>query len=206
MWGKVRAMLNATKLPWKIRNKLWAQCAKHWTDLENIFVKKVIGHLMKEFSKRYLNGYNTYILLEKLQWYTTIDIQSKLCNRGNICIYVGIPPNHAKEVCPFLSLITNKLVLSRSYSIMNLMYDKYFNSKKEEVSNIKSDEDYNLKLEEFYPKKLENMVNLDEEEEEGDFNNQENLDDFSDDSEDEDNNPNTSLFLKRGRELQNLQT
>jgi hypothetical protein len=40
MWDKVRAMLNAAKLPWKIRNKLWAQCAKHCTDLENILVKK----------------------------------------------------------------------------------------------------------------------------------------------------------------------
>jgi hypothetical protein len=33
--------------------------------------------------------------------------------------------------------------------------------------------------------------------------NHEDLDNFSDDSEDEDNNPNSSLFLKRDRESQN---
>jgi hypothetical protein len=40
MWGKIRAMLNLAKLPWKIQQKLWAQCAKHSTDLENILVKQ----------------------------------------------------------------------------------------------------------------------------------------------------------------------
>jgi hypothetical protein len=38
LWGKVRAMLNAAKLPWNIRNRLWAQCANLATQLENILV------------------------------------------------------------------------------------------------------------------------------------------------------------------------
>jgi hypothetical protein len=34
LWGKVRTMLNSAKLPWDLRNKLWAQCANLSTQLE----------------------------------------------------------------------------------------------------------------------------------------------------------------------------
>jgi hypothetical protein len=38
MWSKVQSMLNTASIPWSIRTKLWAQCAKYCTDLENISV------------------------------------------------------------------------------------------------------------------------------------------------------------------------
>jgi hypothetical protein len=38
IWGKVRAQLNSAKLPWVPQNKLWAQCAKLSTQLENISI------------------------------------------------------------------------------------------------------------------------------------------------------------------------
>jgi hypothetical protein len=38
--GKVRTMLNGAKLPWSLRNKMWAQCANLATTLENIISTK----------------------------------------------------------------------------------------------------------------------------------------------------------------------
>jgi hypothetical protein len=83
MWGKVRAMLSAAKLPWKIRNTLWAQCAKHCTDLENSLVKKGKRSSYERIFKKipewvkYLHTSGEIVVVHNNK-----DIQSKSCLRG----------------------------------------------------------------------------------------------------------------------------
>jgi hypothetical protein len=43
LWGKVRAILNSAKLPWALRDKLWAQCANISTQLENVLISKYMN-------------------------------------------------------------------------------------------------------------------------------------------------------------------
>jgi hypothetical protein len=40
LYGKVRAMLNWANFPKSLRQRLWAQCANHATQLENILCKQ----------------------------------------------------------------------------------------------------------------------------------------------------------------------
>jgi hypothetical protein len=53
-------------------------------------------------------------------------------------VYIGQPNDHAKEVCQFLTLNTYRIIISRSYVFINMMYDKYFELKESEISKIKS--------------------------------------------------------------------
>ena len=104
MWEKVRSMLNAAKIPFNIRNKIWAQCAKHCTDLENLLIKNNNKSPYEQVYKKlpiwinYLRKFGEIVVVQNNK-----DIQSKLKNKGYIGFYVGHPKDHAKEVCQFLS-------------------------------------------------------------------------------------------------------
>ena len=145
MWGKVRAMLNSARLPWKIRNKLWAQCAKHCTNLENILVKKenktpyeIVYKKLPKWIK-YLRMFGEIAVI-----HNNNDIQSKLENRGYIGLYVGHPDDHAKEVCQFFKLSTQKLILSRTYKFLNITYDQYYLISKKEISHVSDDDEMEI--------------------------------------------------------------
>jgi hypothetical protein len=114
------------------------------------------------------------------------DIQIKLANRGNICIYVCHPANHANKVCQFLSLKTLQLVSSRPYKFKNMMVDKYLSLQKSEVSKVKFTDDDEEEGFEFTAIDLENMVDLNEEEEQEELSEDEEInDDYNEEDEQE---------------------
>ena len=158
-------MLNSAKLPWQIRNKLWAQCAKHCTNLENILVKKEnktsyeIVYKKQTNWLRYLRVFGEVAVI-----HNNNDIQSKLQNRGYIGIYVGHPDDHAKEVCQFLKPSTQKLKLSRTYKFLNLTYDEFYNLSEKEISHVSDDDEIEINFEEENNLSIGN-VNMDADDE-----------------------------------------
>jgi hypothetical protein len=183
IWGKVRSMLNTARVPWSIRAKLWAQCANHCTDLENISVNKgKRSPYEKIFKKKPKWIKNLRIFGELAVIHNNLQIQSKLKNRGNVGMYIGHSDNHAKEVCQFLTLNTFRIILSRSYVFINMMYDKYFELNESEISKIKS-----LTPGENYEEDtlVENFIDINEIDEEGEENVEELKDEESEDEDEE---------------------
>ena len=141
LWGKVRAMLNCAKLPWNIRNKVWAQCANHATKLENILMVSDFGtspyELLHKEKPKWLNNLHTFGEIAIVHDGAKGKIRAKLQDKGLAAIFVGFPDNHAGEVCQFLNIKTKKLISSRSAIFIHQTYAKYFNLPKELTSVVK---------------------------------------------------------------------
>jgi Reverse transcriptase (RNA-dependent DNA polymerase)/gag-polypeptide of LTR copia-type len=202
LWGKVRSMLNGAKLPWSLRNKLWAQCANLATQLENILVSPESETTPFEL----LHGIKHPDWLDNLHTFGEIaivhdgahaHIRAKLQNKGLAAMFVGYPANHAGEVCQFLNLQTKKLISSRTAIFLHKNYGDYYKMAKEAISFIPENGNVTEEL------SVEPVINyMETTEEEAPDNFFQNL--IEDLPEDPDEPPNIS---NRGlRELRNLQT
>jgi Reverse transcriptase (RNA-dependent DNA polymerase) len=56
-------------------------------------------------------------------------IQSKLSNRGSVCVFVGYPSNHANDVYGLLNLKTNHVIKSRDIIWSNKTYQEWIKLK-----------------------------------------------------------------------------
>jgi hypothetical protein len=110
LWGKVRTMLNAAKLTWFLRHKLWAQRANLATQLNNILYLTDFDSTPYEMMDDKLPDW-----IDKLYKYGEIAIvhdgahakvRAKLHDKGLVAMFVGYPDNHAGEVCQFLNITT----------------------------------------------------------------------------------------------------
>jgi hypothetical protein len=131
LYGKTRSILNSARLPSWLRHGLWAQCAKHATDLENILcfqnetktaMEKFYGVLPKWIKNMKPFGEIGVISDEKNK-----HIRSKLSDRGFPAIFIGYPKDHAADVFEFFNYKTKAKILSRSVTWMNKNYAEYHN-------------------------------------------------------------------------------
>jgi hypothetical protein len=162
LWGKVRAMLNSAKLPWNLRNRLWAQCANLATQLENILVTNNTTpyKLMNDSDPSWINNLHSFGELAIVHDGANSQISGKLKDKGLITMFVGYPPNHSGEVCQFLKLGTNTLIASRTAIFIHKTYQEYFNLKSTDVSTLVNPELDNpeLELEDIIEEPFENLV------------------------------------------------
>jgi Reverse transcriptase (RNA-dependent DNA polymerase) len=111
--------MNSAQLPWTLSNKLWAQCAKLITQLQNILISKERGD-------------SPYTMLHDKQ----PDWLNNLHKFGELAIF-----HDAGEVCQFLNLKTKKLISLRTAIFLHKTYADYYNLAKELISQVKSTTD-----------------------------------------------------------------
>ena len=116
LWGRVRAMMNSAGVKDVRRKKLWAECANHATFLENISLKarEYIKAPWWDYSKESKWIHQLPIFGEIGVVKTAKEIQSKMKNKGDAMMFIGIAKDHATDCFKFLNLKTNKVVKSRN--------------------------------------------------------------------------------------------
>ena len=129
LYGKIRSMLNWARFPTDMRRRLWAQCAKAATLLENIILKSnselTSYELFHGKASPHIDFLRTFG--EVAMVHDAKKIQGKLKNKGKPCIFIGYPDNHSMEVYEFLTLDNQSLILSRNYIWLDQSYGEYMN-------------------------------------------------------------------------------
>jgi hypothetical protein len=137
--------MNSAQLPWTLQNKLWAQCAKLITQLQNILISKERGDspytMLHDKQPDWLNNLHKFGELAIVHDGANANIRAKLQVHGLAAIFVGYPDNHVGEVCQFLNLKTKKLIPSRPAIFLHETYADYYNLAKELISKVKSTTD-----------------------------------------------------------------
>ena len=116
-------MLHSAGFPKAMKEKLWAEAAKHPTEIENIIctANKNIPSYMS-FSK------TKFPIIKFMKCFGDIAVignnpqnklQNKLGNRGRHGIYLGSVPNHNFDVLKFLNPETNSVFISRDITWLN---------------------------------------------------------------------------------------
>ena len=115
LYGRVRAMLNRSRLPINARNKLWAECARTATDAENISVK--VGKDMpphKEFFGKVTKSVWSFRRFDEIGIAKKGPaIKSKITNPGVSALYLGHAEDHTGDVHRLLNMETKRVVFSR---------------------------------------------------------------------------------------------
>jgi hypothetical protein len=208
LWGKVRTMLNSAKLPWNLRNKLWAQCANLSTQLENIIYSTIFDttpyEMMHNKQPEWLHNLHTFGEIAIVHDGAKAKIRAKLQDKGLASMFVGYPANHAGEVCQFLNLKTKKLISSRTAIFLHRTYADYFNLAKEYISKVEHPIIDDLNMEENAEPTLNNIQPDPDENEEEPFQNL--VENLPEDNDSDDDLPNATITAKGIRELKNLQT
>jgi Reverse transcriptase (RNA-dependent DNA polymerase) len=133
-------MLNWAKFPSSLRQLLWAQCANHATQLENILCKQN----SKTASELFYCQNPPWILHLKIFGEIGIvhdhkKIRSKLADRGRPCIFIGYSSDHAPNVYKFLTMNKQTMIQSRNTVWLQLSYGE--NIKKHNVRDFDGDDD-----------------------------------------------------------------
>jgi len=129
LWGHVRSMLNAAKLDARMRTKLWAECARTATKLDNIMVKgsdvsSPFEKFYKEVTPKFRNHLHTFGEVAIVKNHLC-QIKSKLEDRGIPCTILGYAEDHAGEVFQFMNMNTEQLIMSSDSKWLDKMYGDY---------------------------------------------------------------------------------
>ena len=124
LYGRVRSLNNAAGLTSTLRNGLWTECANTATMMDNLTLTQ--GRNQPPYVMYY--GSNP-ILLNHLRSFgeqgivkTAKEHQSKLANRGELCIFVGYSDGHSNHTYRMLNLRTHKILISRDVIWMNRLF------------------------------------------------------------------------------------
>jgi hypothetical protein len=98
-------MLNWANFPEKLRQLLWAQCANHATQLENILCKQnsnTESDLFYGQNPPWIKHLKIFGEIGNVHDHKKI--HSKIANRGQPCIFIGYSSYHAPNVYKFLTI------------------------------------------------------------------------------------------------------
>ncbi len=120
-------MLNRSKLPKDIRNKLWAECAATTTHVENLIVTP------NKSTPAYQQFYGEESKIAKeLKTFSEVGIvhdaqkiQGKLADRGSICSFVVYATSHASKTYKMFNIESKAVWISRDIKWMNQVYGNY---------------------------------------------------------------------------------
>jgi hypothetical protein len=152
LYGRARSMLNGAKVIKTLRNRLWAECAKTATDLENVSVSpRDKLNALNRFYKtkddpkwvRYLRTFGEICVATDR---SDTKIRGKLEDRGHFCMFLGYSNDHAGNVYRLLKLKTNKVIMSRDITWLNKNWGTWKGLTKitETHSNDFDEEDYKI--------------------------------------------------------------
>ena len=149
LYNRVRATLNSSGLIGEIRDKLWAECANHCTNLENIAATERKGidipWVDSKKNKRVLSNLHAFGELAVVK--TAESIQSKAANKGMTVIYVGNSLNHHDDVYRFLNLKTRRIITSRDVVWLNLKLKENKLSENKQVDGDEADDNEEINIE-----------------------------------------------------------
>ena len=128
LYGKVRSTLNSARITKGLRCKLWAECASHVTDIENIIVKKADEKSAFEkfygTTPRYAKDIRVFGEMGIVRNYEK-KIKAKLENRGIPCMFVGYSKDHEDDVYRMLNVSTLKIKNTRDVIWLNKSYGEW---------------------------------------------------------------------------------
>ena len=70
---------------------------------------------------------------------STLKIQSKLANKGRLCMHLGQAANHPRDTYRFLNLATDRVILSRDVRWLGKVYGTYHSIPSIELADADED-------------------------------------------------------------------
>ena len=127
LWGRMRALFNAARIPQKMKDKLWGEVAMTATDIENLLVSKNQTKPSYErfFDRELPKAKHMRQVGEVAVIKVTKKVQPKLQNRGIPAIYLGRARDHAADTHRFLNLGTGLVIISRDVIWLNKVNGDY---------------------------------------------------------------------------------
>jgi hypothetical protein len=119
-------MLNWAHFPLALRQLLWAQCAHHATQLENIICKQNSNTASELFYGKkppwikYLKQIGEIGIVHDHK-----KIHGNISDQGFPCVFIGYSSNHAPNVYKFLTIKKETMIQSRNIIWLNLNYEDY---------------------------------------------------------------------------------
>jgi hypothetical protein len=128
LYGKIFALMTASRLSQTLQNNLWPNAAKLVTHLENtIFdTNNSIPHI-KLKGKSASWAKNLRIIGEIGIFSTEQRISNKLVNHGEPYMFLGHPEDHTSNFFKFYNPHTQACLLSRNFYWLNKSYGDYCN-------------------------------------------------------------------------------
>jgi hypothetical protein len=159
LYARVRAMLNTAGFDGEMRAGLWAEAAQMATCIENQLVtanKPTPANTIFQ-SNASSKGIRLHQFGEMAVVALREKITSKLANRGQACIYVGVASDHSNDVLRFFNPRTSKIILSRDVKWLNVLYKQWKNmdmavAPPPTATYDSDDEDDEIELEFWKPK------------------------------------------------------
>jgi hypothetical protein len=147
LYGKIRSVLNSARLTTGLRKGLWAQCANHAVQIQNILIMK---HGEDSASERFygrnpswINNMRTFGEMAIVTDHQHKKMRGKLDDRGYPCIFIGYTEDHAHNVFKFLNIKTRQLIMSRDVTWLNQTYAQYFNIRQVKEESLGDQVPYN---------------------------------------------------------------
>ena len=146
LYSRIRTNFNGAGVHGELRGLLWAECARHSQDQDNILVKQnrsepstksVFGTVfhgweyMREFGEIGIVNYGS-----------TSKKSAKHLNRGRPCFLLGRAVQSPKDTYRFLNLETYKIISSRDVNWLNVTYGEY---KERSKNRVEQDKQVNFK-------------------------------------------------------------
>ena len=129
LFGRVRACMNAARLPKDLREGLWAECANTCTKLDNILVRENgQDPPYKQFygeDPKFVKYLRTWGEMGIVANHQNKKIRAKLADRGRPMMFVGYAEDHAGDVYRMWNPATKKIVLSRDIQWLNKSYGEW---------------------------------------------------------------------------------
>ena len=141
LYGRMRAMLQGSKIEGSLKRQLWAEAANTATDLDNILVK--YKESKNSFQKFYKNKKKSIISTTRIFGEMVVVtnrslVKAKLADRGKVCVWLGYAADHAAGTHRVWNPETNKVILTRDVLFLRKSYGDWAEEKQESQSKIAS--------------------------------------------------------------------
>jgi hypothetical protein len=131
LFGTVRFLLNEARVPMLLRRGIWAEAARTAIDMRIYLVsykseKSSYENFMGEKYNR-INTLHTFGEMASVEDHATRGMREKLQDRGKPAMFVGTTHEHTRDTYCFLSITTNRIIMSRNVVWTGRSYGEYYN-------------------------------------------------------------------------------
>jgi hypothetical protein len=144
LYNYMRSMLNKAQLPENLRHSLWAEAAKHATDIVNCLCTSTNRlppyHMFHQHDPPFFEHLRIFGEVTVLAKH--VGFQAKIENKGMIGLYLGRAEDHSPETGRYYNIETQRVILSRDKTPMAIMYMDYFTNTNE--TNIHHNNPYHV--------------------------------------------------------------
>jgi hypothetical protein len=131
LFGMVRSMLNEAQVPMMFCRGIWAEAAHNATDMRNYLVlyKSEKSSYEKFMGNKYdhINTLHTFGEMAIVEDHATCGIRAKLQDHGKPAMFVDTTHEHMQDTYRFLSVTTNRIIMSCNIVWTGKSYGEYYN-------------------------------------------------------------------------------